>query len=485
MECMSDLPPPHPSAPAGSRRAALVAWIFAVLGFVAIVVSQHVVLPGEKEAKEHEAPSALVPPSSDDPDLQSAKLSVKLNALFKGQGQDTGAMLMGMGVEPHTDPVAAFRQAILAAELTGAKDAGARLDKIDLAAKTDLGRPLNEGERDRFQGEIASVRKILDGRGEALAEAEKAALIDDHGWYARLAFSLGKPERDPARASITAGGAGVIAFVFLVLGILVVALVGGLTAFIVAIVLGARGRLRANYRPATPTGSVAIETVAVFFVAFLLLQVVGEWLLPKVGLGIGARLSLQWLLALVPLWPLVRGMPLATWRERIGWTAPRGVAREIGAGIFAYFAGLPLLAVAVAIAMLILLVQSALSGGQFERPHNPVQEILGAASPGVLVLLFLLATLWAPFVEESVFRGALFAQLRPRVGVWLAAIITGVVFGMMHGYPLPLLLPVITLGFCFALTREWRSSLLASMTGHFLHNATLLTLGIMISHVTR
>lgn len=479
------VPAPTPERWAGSRRAAAIAWVVAVLGFVAIVVSQHIVLPGERESKAHEAPSALVPPSNDDPELQSAKLSVKVHALFKDQGQDAGAMFMGLGVEPHADPVSAFRQAILAAELVGAKDAGARLDKLDLAAKTDLGRPLSESERDRLQREIESVRKVLDGRGDGLAEAEKTALIDDHGWYARLAFSLGKPEKDPGRASITAGGAGVIALVFLVLEILGVALVGGLSACIVAIVLAARGRLRFTYRAALPVGSVGIETVAVFFVAFLVLQVVGEWLLPNIGLGIGARLSLQWLLALVPLWPLMRGMPGPAWRERIGWTAPRGVMREIGAGIFAYFATLPLIAVAVALAMLILVVQSAVAGGQFERPRNPVQEILGEASPGVLVLLFLLATLWAPFVEESIFRGALFAQLRSRIGVLLTATITGVVFGMMHGYPLPLLLPVITLGFCFALMREWRTSLLASMTGHFLHNATLLTLGIMIAHVTR
>jgi len=48
-------------------------------------------------------------------------------------------------------------------------------------------------------------------------------------------------------------------------------------------------------------------------------------------------------------------------------------------------------------------------------------------------------------------------------------------FGLMHGYELFMLMPVISLGFGFAFLREWRGSLIAPMVAHFLHNATVLT----------
>jgi membrane protease YdiL (CAAX protease family) len=49
----------------------------------------------------------------------------------------------------------------------------------------------------------------------------------------------------------------------------------------------------------------------------------------------------------------------------------------------------------------------------------------------------------------------------------------------MHGYNILLLGPVICLGFVFALMREWRGSLIGSMTAHFLHNATALALVLL------
>jgi membrane protease YdiL (CAAX protease family) len=77
-------------------------------------------------------------------------------------------------------------------------------------------------------------------------------------------------------------------------------------------------------------------------------------------------------------------------------------------------------------------------------------------------------------VEEAVFRGGMYRQLRSRLSVLGAAGISALTFGLMHGYMFLLLGPVICLGFVFALMREWRGSLIASMTAHFMHNATTL-----------
>jgi membrane protease YdiL (CAAX protease family) len=61
-----------------------------------------------------------------------------------------------------------------------------------------------------------------------------------------------------------------------------------------------------------------------------------------------------------------------------------------------------------------------------------------------------------------------------------AAAVSALFFGFMHGYSVILLLPVITIGFVFALMREWRGSLVPVMVGHFMHNATALTLVLVL-----
>jgi len=76
--------------------------------------------------------------------------------------------------------------------------------------------------------------------------------------------------------------------------------------------------------------------------------------------------------------------------------------------------------------------------------------------------------------NEAVFRGALYRHLRSRWAWPLAAAVTALAFGFMHGYPVLLLGPVISLGFGFALLREWRGSIISSMTAHCIHNAGVL-----------
>jgi membrane protease YdiL (CAAX protease family) len=82
-----------------------------------------------------------------------------------------------------------------------------------------------------------------------------------------------------------------------------------------------------------------------------------------------------------------------------------------------------------------------------------------------------------------VFRGALYRHLRSRISVAAAAVLTALGFGLMHGYPIIMLGPVISLGAGFALMREWRGSIIASMTAHCIHNAGVLTLVLVMANL--
>ena len=75
----------------------------------------------------------------------------------------------------------------------------------------------------------------------------------------------------------------------------------------------------------------------------------------------------------------------------------------------------------------------------------------------------------APFGEELLFRGFLYNALRRRWSVWPSAILSGILFALLHGSPV-LILAILPVGIGLALVYEWRQSILASMAAHATFN---------------
>ena len=97
---------------------------------------------------------------------------------------------------------------------------------------------------------------------------------------------------------------------------------------------------------------------------------------------------------------------------------------------------------------------------------------LGTAS---IVLVFLVAAVIAPIVEETFFRGLLYQWLRGRLGIILGVGISALIFGAAHG--LPLLLPVLfVLGCVLAAIFQRTRSLYASMLLHAANNAAAIAI---------
>ena len=426
----------------------------------------------------------LAPPDAGDPFLQSTKLMVRLKAYAQSSSpRDREAMLTMVG-KAEANPVQSFRHAILAAELVGPEAAVAELDAVPLAPARTSALIVLPDEEARLAQHTKAVRLILAGKRSDVDEPTRQSLVQDHGYFGQLVLVFGLPDEHPERAPLVQGGGAVVATIMLIVVGLLVAVFGGLAACIVFFVLLGKGKIRPAFVPPARGGSVYLETASLFFVAFLALQIVMHALPERLAPGVNARLACQWLLLLVLGWPFLRGVSFAEVRQGLGLHAGKGLWREVGAGAFAYFAALPFIGAAIAIAIAAILIQRVLFPDA-APPTNPVQEIIGGAGPGTLVLIFLLATAWAPIMEEAIFRGALFRHVRSRAGVALATASTALAFGFMHGYALPLLLPVITLGAAFALMREWRGSLIAPMVAHFMHNATLLSLGIVMSQAMK
>ena len=125
--------------------------------------------------------------------------------------------------------------------------------------------------------------------------------------------------------------------------------------------------------------------------------------------------------------------------------------------------------------LLALLASLTLTGLSGEQPSHPaINEGLGG-SPMDIVLLYLLGVVWAPVVEELVFRGAFYYSLRPTLATILAALLNAFVFAAIHPQGWALIPALASLGFAFSLIREWRGSIIGPITAHAVHNGFLIT----------
>lgn len=87
----------------------------------------------------------------------------------------------------------------------------------------------------------------------------------------------------------------------------------------------------------------------------------------------------------------------------------------------------------------------------------------------------LLIAVLAPISEEIFFRGLLFGGLRRRMGPYLAALISGTLFGMMHAPTGPsAVIPLIVFGIVLALVYERTGSLWPAIGLHSFNNAIAL-----------
>lgn len=81
----------------------------------------------------------------------------------------------------------------------------------------------------------------------------------------------------------------------------------------------------------------------------------------------------------------------------------------------------------------------------------------------------------APLAEELVFRGLIYRLARRTWGVWPAAVVSSLAFGLIHGEPW-FLFGLVALGLVLAYLYETTGSLLAPVIAHGLHNAVSLYL---------
>lgn len=115
-------------------------------------------------------------------------------------------------------------------------------------------------------------------------------------------------------------------------------------------------------------------------------------------------------------------------------------------------------------------------------------EILLAFKENPVMTMFLV-TIYAPLVEEIVFRGALFRHLRSKFNFFICALISGFSFGIIHVMSSILegnyadcwfLIVYMGLGILFSKVYEDNRSIYATMLLHFINNFISILVSIII-----
>lgn len=466
---------PDPGSPSAARLAGIA--FLLLLGLV--VVLQQL---GSSALKSKPAPTPTTAPAAEPIVPPSPQNALIHSILLRINHASPSPIYAQTAQQSVADASAAgrFRLALVAAELRRGEADFKPTDPVD-----EFETQFTADALEPLRADIAIARDLYNQK--AVDDEARAGFLRRHGYYGRLAAAY---HGDDAARRAVLGNGTVLAVILAVAAFAGgAAVLLGVVLLIIAMVQYTGGRLRFRFTPPAPGGSIGIEIAAVFVAAFIALKGVGSLLLaaslPHETVML-VTLVLQWLLLLALLWPLARRIPLGATLHRLGLHRGRGVLTEAAWGVVGWIASLPIFIAGAMVSAGLMFAYNHFfpaPSGTSPVPENPViQMVTGALGSAAIVLLALLASLWAPLAEELIFRGALYRHLRSRLAVIAAAVLTAGAFGLMHGYALLMLGPVIALGFAFSLLREWRDSLIAPIVAHCLHNS--LVLGILIAVVT-
>jgi membrane protease YdiL (CAAX protease family) len=175
--------------------------------------------------------------------------------------------------------------------------------------------------------------------------------------------------------------------------------------------------------------------------------------------------------SVVMFWFSRNGASSEEQRLALGWHIGKGVLRDrrwrsgISGGLVVVVAGF--------LVTYLLVKRTGIS------PEHPLIHILQGNIWHVLGL-YALVSVFAPFMEETMFRGALFHHLRRRWGWAISALIVAFIFAVIHpqGW---VAVPVLgSIAIVLAALREWRGSLIAPMVAHACNNFVVLTFALAV-----
>ncbi len=109
---------------------------------------------------------------------------------------------------------------------------------------------------------------------------------------------------------------------------------------------------------------------------------------------------------------------------------------------------------------------------------NSADSVLTAAFADTYVLLLLIETIGAPLLEEYIFRGLIFGKLRLRTGPVPAALLSAVLFALLHFGPVKSLYAFV-FGLVLCYFYHWTGSVFCCFLIHALANLTAILVSLI------
>jgi membrane protease YdiL (CAAX protease family) len=239
---------------------------------------------------------------------------------------------------------------------------------------------------------------------------------------------------------------------------------------VAAAILRHRNRMSRAYTASRLRDGTFVEAFALYLVSMI---------------GIGTllrffgfeRLAWNWLLLLlVPLlllWMARRTGSVQQILHAAGLHRGRGWCREMGAGLVGYVAGLAVIVPGFLIAYLLIRTSGAATG-------HPIMTPLLTGDRWQILGFYGIACIVAPLTEETMFRGILFHHLRARWSWAISSVLISLLFAIIHPQGWAAVPALGAIALVLAAIREWRGSLIASISAHAFNNFLSLTCALLL-----
>ena len=471
---MTDEHSETPRPPRRGRATAIIAWL-AIFGLVGWILSV--------QMKRRAEPQQVT--GSDSLEFVMLEVQSKYMVGVANWFGDAAASQIEGEMEnwPTDSEGQAVRVAIVAGELAGAEEAIDRLSRME-ASDLDEGTAGEAPDSTLAEASEILKRAYQDYLNDELTtpsitEDERQSLIDELGWFGRLALNpdgVDEESRagvvDPAKRIVV----GLLSFAVLWSGLAILG-IGVILFTVVRLWMRAERRFDSSPRH----GRFYVEAFAIWMIAYPLLGSLAAMVAPA-GFGMLSAFGAGVISLATVAWPRLRGVPWRDIFDDLGWTRGKGLLRELIAGVGCYTTALPLIVTAYVITAIVM----TLFGQSFELDHSsahPIAQQQIGASFWKAFQLFALASVMAPILEETMFRGFLYRHLREashRVPLFLSlpfsALVNSTVFALIHPQGFLALPALGAIAIALSLSREYRDSLIAPIVGHAINNTVTLSL---------
>lgn len=498
--------PPEPDAPpavpgdsasveAPGPRRPMANWLTAGVSWLAIATLVIVVVLGNQASKPKQVRQDTPTNTGGQLFELQAKSYVGLQSL-----PEMDVDLYTQAALLNTGPISQrLRFIVLAGELAGPAEAMQVIETLRQEIQ-DTAEPISGSETQTLDLLEQLYGQYAAGQwANVLSRDEAARLKSELGWFGELAL-VPKAEIGARHLSHVleiktreqvVGSTLSLAIVFVIANLCVLAVGGlGLGLSLLFVFCFLTGRVQSHLQAGSRYSHVYIETFALWFLAYFVLQ--RAIVLFAADLHpLQAALAAFSLSLLSLFWPRIRRVPLSTFTQEVGLSRGRHPFIEFILGLGCYCAMLPAVVIVTLVTLqLVNTVQQTVSGENAtpvapEQFAHPIVRWITEGNPQTILLVFTLAVVAAPLIEEVMFRGLLYRHLRDLTARWRIAISVAVsclanalIFAIIHPQGWLALAPLAALAMGCCILREWRGSLIAPITLHFANN--LVAIGICI-----